>query len=123
MIAHAVHDIFNFFFRMEETKNDDNFESFTIEKLDSHLGDFYVEVRNANGQMHSKSTFVRIRASISRHLRAPPFNKTFSLMTDKEFHKSNQMFLAMIKKIKREGLDATKHHPHITDGKTDLLIF
>ena len=47
-------------------------------------------------------------------------------MTDKEFHKSNQMFLAMIKKIKREGLDATKHHPHITDEdleKTDLLIF
>jgi hypothetical protein len=42
-------------------------------------------------------------------------------MTDKEFHKSNQMFLAMIKKIKREGLDATKHHPHITDGDLEKL--
>ena len=120
MIAHTVHDIFNFFFRMKETKNDDNFESFSIEKLDR---DFYTEVRNANGQMYSKSTFVRIRASISRHLRAPPFNKTFSLMTAKEFHKSNQMFLAMIKKIKREGLDATKHHPHITDGDLEKQIF
>jgi hypothetical protein len=55
------------------------FEAFSIEKSDSHLRDFYVEVRNANGQMYSKSTFVGIRA--------PPFNKTFSLMTDKEFHK------------------------------------
>ena len=44
MNAHAVHDIFIFFFQ-----NDDNFESFSIEKLDSHPRDFYTEVRNANG--------------------------------------------------------------------------
>jgi hypothetical protein len=42
-------------------------------------------------------------------------------MTDKEFHKSNQMFLAMIKKIKREDLDVTKHHLHITDGDLEKL--
>jgi hypothetical protein len=29
----------------------------------------------------------------------------------------------MIKKIKREGLDATKHHPHITDGDLEKQIF
>ena len=100
--------IFSFFFQ-----NDDNFESFSIEKLDSHPRDFYTEVRNANGQMYSKSTFVGIRA--------PSFNKTFSLMTDKEFHQCNQMFLAMIKKIKREDLDVTKHHLHITDGDLEKL--
>ena len=80
--------------------------------MDSHPRDFYTEVRNANGQMYS-NTFVGIRA--------PPFNKTFSLMTDKEFHKSNQMFLAMIKKIKREDLDVTKHHLQITDGDLEKL--
>ena len=42
-------------------------------------------------------------------------------MTDKEFHKSNQMFLAMIKKIKREDLDVTKHHLQITDGDLEKL--
>ena len=42
-------------------------------------------------------------------------------MTDKEFHQCNQMFLAMIKKIKREDLDVTKHHLHITDGDLEKL--
>ena len=80
-----------------------------------------MEVRNANGQMYPKNTFVAIRASISRHLRAHPFNKTFYLVTDKEFYKSNQMFLAMKQKIKREGPDAIKHHPHITDEDFEKL--
>jgi hypothetical protein len=80
-----------------------------------------MEVRNANGQMYPKNTFVGIRASISKHLRAHPFNKTFYLVTDKEFYKSNQMFLAMKQKIKREGPDAIKHHPHITDEDFEKL--
>ena len=105
MNAHAVHDIFNNSFSewLKETKNNDNFEAFSIEELDSHLGDFYVGVRKKNGQIYAVSTFVGIRASISRHLRSHPFYKTFHLETDKEFHKSNQKFLDM--KIKQEGLD------------------
>jgi hypothetical protein len=45
---------------LKETKNDDDFEAFSIEKLDSHLRDFYAEVRNTNGQMYSRSTSFRI---------------------------------------------------------------
>ena len=106
---------------LRETNQDENFEEFSIEKLDQVLKDFYSEVLNTDGQLYAKSTFVGIRASISRHLRAPPFNKPFSLMADKEFHRSNQMFLGMIQKLKREGLDVTKHHSSISEGDLEKL--
>ncbi|CAG2195498.1 KCTD1_15 [Mytilus edulis] len=107
---------------LTETKQDSNFEQFPTEQLDQILRNFYAEVRNTDGQLYAKSTFVGIRASINRYLRGPPHNKSFSLLEDKQdFHKSNQMFTAMIKKLQREGLDVTKHHSSISDGDLEKL--
>ena len=69
-----------------------------------------------DGNLYSKITFVGIRASINRHLRAPPFDNTYSLMSDSSFQKSNQMFSAMLKQLQREGLDRAKNHPSIYEG-------
>ncbi|CAC5417706.1 unnamed protein product [Mytilus coruscus] len=69
-----------------------DFEDLDITSLDATLREFYAEVRSTDGNFYSKSTFVGIRASINRHLRAPPFNKTYALMDKSSFSKSNQMF-------------------------------
>ncbi|CAC5386368.1 KCTD1_15 [Mytilus coruscus] len=98
-----------------------DFEDLDITSLDATLREFYAEVRSTDGNFYSKSTFVGIRASINRHLRAPPFNKTYALMDKSSFNKSNQMFAAMFKKLQREGLDKAKHHPSITEGDLQKL--
>ncbi|CAC5383236.1 unnamed protein product [Mytilus coruscus] len=105
---------------LEREKNVD-FEDLDITSLDATLREFYAEVRSTDGNFYSKSTFVGIRASINRHLRAPPFNKTYALMDKSSFSKSNQMFAAMLKKLQREGLDKAKHHPSITEGDLQKL--
>ena len=37
-------------------------------------------------------------------------------MSNPEFHRSNMMFVAMLKKLKRAGLDRTKHYPPIAEA-------
>ncbi|KAK3085003.1 hypothetical protein FSP39_022764 [Pinctada imbricata] len=100
---------------------DPSFENLTSTELDDILRRFYAEVRNSQGELYSKSTFIGIRASINRHLRNPPHNKSISIMENKEFHKSNQMFLAVLKKLKQEGHDKTAHHPPISTNDLQLL--
>ena len=56
-------------------------------ELDDALRAFYAEVRSTDGNLYSKSTFVGIKASINKHLRALPFDNTYSLMSDSSFHK------------------------------------
>ncbi|CAC5400651.1 unnamed protein product [Mytilus coruscus] len=101
---------------------DATFENYTVERLDYALTELYAEVRNTDGGYYAKSTLVGIRASINRHLRTQPFNKTyFILYDDSAFLKSNKMFVAMIKKVQREGMDRTKHHPSISEGDLHKL--
>lgn len=106
---------------MVERNFEEAFENLSITTLDKYLTEFYAQVRNTDGNFYAKSTYVGIRASISRYLRGPPLNRTFSILSDKEFHKSNQMFLAMLKKLKREGMDRSKHHSSISEGDLEKL--
>ncbi|CAG2184722.1 unnamed protein product [Mytilus edulis] len=107
---------------LTDREKDATFENYTIEQLNDALTEFYAEVRNTDGEYYAKSTLVGIRASINRHLRAPPFSKTYSIMSDDSaFLKSNKMFLAMIKKVQREGMDRTKHHSSISEGDLHKL--
>ncbi|CAG2213430.1 KCTD1_15 [Mytilus edulis] len=107
---------------LTDREKDATFENYTIEQLNDALTEFYAEVRNTGGEYYAKSTLVGIRASINRHLRAPPFSKTYSIMSDDSaFLKSNKMFLAMIKKVQREGMDRTKHHSSISEGDLHKL--
>ncbi|CAC5385544.1 unnamed protein product [Mytilus coruscus] len=103
-------------------EKDATFENYTVEQLNCALTEFYAEVRNTDGEYYAKSALVGIRASINRHLRAPSFSKTYSILSDgSAFLKSNKMFLAMIKKVQREGMDRTKHHPSISEGDLHQL--
>ncbi|CAC5384088.1 unnamed protein product [Mytilus coruscus] len=106
---------------LADRNKDVNFENFSTEMLNTSLREFYTQVRSTNGNFYSKSTFFGIRASISRHLRSPPYNRPESLMADKSLYTSNQMFTAMLRKLEREGLDRTKHHPSIAEGDLEKL--
>ena len=95
---------------------EEDFENLDNRELDKRLERFYAEVRNAEGQNYSKSTFTGLRASINRYLRAPPYSKNVCLMSNPDFHRSNQMFVAMLKKLMCDGLDRTRHYPPIAEA-------
>lgn len=91
------------------------FEMLSVTELDDLLRRFYAELRTADGKLYSRSTFSGIRSAINRHIRAPPFNRTISILNN-EFHRSNAVFKATLKKLSVDGLDVTKHHEAISDG-------
>ncbi|XP_041352905.1 uncharacterized protein LOC121371234 [Gigantopelta aegis] len=98
-----------------------DFETLDATTLNERLRLFYAEVRNTQGELYSKSTFVGLRAAIHRHIRAPPFERNLNILKDSEFHTSNNIFLSMIRNLKKEGLDETKHHPAISAIELDKI--
>ena len=42
-------------------------------------------------------------------------------MSNPECHRSNMMFVAMLKKLKRAGLDKTKHYPPMAEADLSKL--
>ena len=105
-----------------ENKKSTDFEYLDIRDLNDILQVFYAEIRSSNGDFLSSSSYVCIRAGISRYLSHPPFNRTLNLTTDKDFTTSNKMFKSMLRKIKNEGGDKTTHYPVITEEDIGKLF-
>ncbi len=97
------------------------FEFLASSELNERLRLFYAEVRNVNGQMYSKSTIVGLRAAIHRHIRASPYERNINILQDKDFHTANNVFMSMIRKLKKEGLDKTKHHAAIPSRELEII--
>ncbi|XP_062603853.1 uncharacterized protein LOC134265645 [Saccostrea cucullata] len=106
---------------LSENGQDEKFENLSATSLDETLRRFYASLRTAQGDLYSKSTFVGIRASINRHLRAPPYCQKISLLDSNDFVKSNNMFKSMLKKIKKDGFDKTKHYEAISEADLQKL--
>ena len=98
-----------------ETGRQTEFETLDEKELDNLLTQFYPEARKKNGEKYSKSSLIGIRASISRHLTSPPFKKNFKIMDCQSFVQSNRMLFAVIKDIKKDGLDKSRHYPAINE--------
>ena len=77
---------------------------------------FYAEVRQKDGTMYSRSTMCGMRAGIQRYLQGPPLYKNINIINNPIFSKSNKVFVAMLKKLKADGLDTTSHYPPISDA-------
>ena len=77
---------------------------------------FYAEARTVAGKMYSRSALIGIRSSINRHLQSPPYNRSLNISTDESFMSANQVLKAMMKKLKSEGKDTSKHHDSIDEG-------
>lgn len=78
------------------------FEDLSVPDLKTKLKKFYSEVRNTDGKLYVKNTFVGICAPINRYLRSPPHYKNFNILTDSDFHFSNQMFNSILKNIQAD---------------------
>ena len=61
---------------------------------------------------------VNIRSGLNRYLNCPPHNRNINIMQDRPFQTSNEVFNAVLKEIRRKGMDKTCHEPPI--GKGDL---
>ena len=96
--------------------NDDKFEELTAIELDLKLEMFWTEVRNKEGNQYSVSMMRVLRSGIARYLTRPPHKKPFCLLSGEEFLKSNTMFFAMLKNMKKNGKDLSKHYPPITQN-------
>jgi len=107
---------------LADNYHDDDFEQLTDENLNQLLTIFYAEVRSEKGERLSPSTMNTIRCGIIRHLEAPPFKRNISLYNNPLYASSNKMFFSVIKKIKEEGGDMTKHYPSIEDKDLQRIL-
>ncbi|VDI67627.1 Hypothetical predicted protein [Mytilus galloprovincialis] len=83
--------------------------------------EFYVNIRQANGDFYSKSSFRVIRQSINIHLKHPPHNKPFDIITDTAFTTTNNVLKARCKKLRKEGKGQIKHKTSFTKGDVKKL--
>ena len=90
-------------------------ETITAIELSKFLRSFYAEVRRSNGELYSKRSMITLRYGLQRH-----FNKfCFDIVSDSKFKEANDMFHAVLVKLKKEGKGSVDHKDPIT--KEDFL--
>ena len=92
-----------------------DFEEQDVVILNERLRSFYGSLQTRRGADYSKSVLVGIRATISRHLTSPPYNRQISLMSDRVFMTSNHVMKGLINILKREGKDVSEHKQAVSE--------
>jgi hypothetical protein len=95
-------------FLIESGKNAD-FEMLPEHELAHNLRQFYCSARTKEGSQYSRSGYRNLRSGIQRHIQSPPYSRTLNLRSDKCFMAANQCYEGMLKDLKRQGKDVTKH--------------
>lgn len=104
-----------------ESGRDPNFETLPVTDLMNLLRELYGSVRNKKGDQYGKSSYINLRAAIQRHITSPPYNRTINILRDADFLPANQVFMGVLRKMKAEGRDITKHKEAITEGDMGKL--
>ena len=99
----------------------EDFEHLSLEDLNELLEICWAEIRSHEGKSLSPSTFVSIRSGLNRYMKNPPFKRNLFIMGQPEFTSSNKMFLSVVKRIKQNGGDQTKHYPSIANDDLEKL--
>ncbi|PIK42410.1 hypothetical protein BSL78_20736 [Apostichopus japonicus] len=99
-----------------------DFEQLDVPELASLLRRFYGEVRKQDGSSYANKTYRGLRAAIHRHLTGAPYNRHVNIMRDKDFQSANNVYIGMMKKIKREGLDVSCQKPPISEGDLKTMF-
>lgn len=86
-----------------------SFEYLSTEDLNKMLRQFYAELQPKKGDKYSRSAYINIRNGLNRHLNKHPFSRKINIMQDRDFLPANEVFTAVLKELRREGLDKTKH--------------
>lgn len=106
---------------LKENGREAEFEMLPVPDLTRLLREFYGSVRNKKGEMYGKSSYVNLRAAVHRHITSPPYNRPFNILRDVQFQSANQVFMGVLRKMRVEGKDVTKHKEAITEGDMKKL--
>ena len=81
-------------------------EQLETNKLCIILRRFYAEIRTKGGEFYAKKSMQTIRYGLQRHFLKL---RQFDIVNDSTFQDANEMFTAMMVKLKEEGKGAVKH--------------
>ena len=93
-----------------------DFEDFDNHLMDECLSEFWFSARTLKGEKYTVASLINLRHSLSRYMKAPPFNRLIDIVKDAPFRGSQEAFKGAIRELKAEGKGAIKHHPEIVDG-------
>ena len=79
------------------------FKTMEIDKMPKCLPKFHVSPRKKDGSHYKKSSLLSIWAALGRHLRATPFNKTFSICDTPLFSEANKTLSSYLKQLVSQG--------------------
>ncbi|XP_072176075.1 LOW QUALITY PROTEIN: zinc finger MYM-type protein 2-like [Diadema setosum] len=91
-------------------------ETITAQELNKFLRSFYAEVRRSNGEFYSKRSMITLRYGLQRHFKKV---SAFDVVNDPQFKEANEMFHAILVKLKKEGKGSVVHKDPIT--QEDML--
>ncbi|XP_033125588.1 uncharacterized protein LOC117123684 [Anneissia japonica] len=83
----------------------------SIAELDEVLTRFYAEVRQRNGEIYMKKSMISLRYGLQRHFVT---TRNVDVINDARFRPSNQMFCAVLARLKQDGKDIVRHKQPIT---------
>lgn len=87
----------------------------SIEEINKCLSKFYVSARKQDGSFYKKTSLLSIRSALDRYLKAPPYNKRFSICDKALFSEANKTLSSYLKQLVKEGkIAATVHKIPLT---------
>ncbi|XP_072033159.1 uncharacterized protein KIAA1958-like [Amphiura filiformis] len=99
-----------------------DFELLPIDALAELLREFYGAVRQKNGNMYALPTYRGLRSALQRHLNSAPFNRNINIQSNPQFNAANHVYMGVIKRLKRLGLDVSEPHPAISNGDLQKML-
>ena len=105
-------------YAMTKNRSLSELEDLSKEDLARFLRTFYAEVRKISGELYAKKYMITLRYGIQKH-----FERTIGIdiVIDPAFKEANEVFQAMMVKLKCEGKGVVKHKDPITpDDLTKL---
>ena len=86
-----------------------DFEDLPVHDLASLLRRFYGGAKKQDGTSYSLQSLRGLRAAIHWHITSPPYSRKINILRDREFMSANNVFQAVMKRLKRDGNDKSCH--------------
>ena len=100
---------------------DIDFENRSTSDLNLLLKEFYINLRQQNGELYTKNSFLVSRQSLNRYLRSHHVFKTFNFIDGQEFNEANTAFQSTCKQMREQGKSKVHHKPTIQKGDMQKL--
>ncbi|XP_062405125.1 uncharacterized protein LOC134095537 [Sardina pilchardus] len=106
---------------LEQQEMKVDFANISKEQFNLILRQFYASILNSNGESYSISSYVGLRSGLLRYLNDPPLNRSWNIMKDPEFRSSNNVFLGLVKTMKRDAKDKISHPTSISPSDLKII--